>query len=360
MARKNRDGRVAVWLMMVFLLLSGSYQCEARALMRRSRRNTLLNALYKLNFIRTVEPMQLPSSSPSPAKPDGDAASLADATGDGSSSPYCVNPPNAPPSSSTPTTTPTPTPPFASTPFAPDDQPPPLPPIGGFTPPSFEPSPPASSTPGFTPSTPGSAPPSPIFVVPSPPETGPGGGGLGGGSGGEGGGGVGGGSGGEGGGGGGVGGGPGGGGSGGEGGGGGGSSGGGGSNGGGGSSGGGGNSGGGGGGGGFLPPIVYPPPLAPPAAPGAGEALWCVAKPTVPDPIMQEAMDYACGSGAECGSIQPSGACYTPDTVLAHASYAFNSYWQMTKAAGGTCDFGGTATIVTRDPSYEKCQFDLL
>ncbi|EEC77981.1 hypothetical protein OsI_17358 [Oryza sativa Indica Group] len=66
---------------------------------------------------------------------------------------------------------------------------------------------------------------------------------------------------------------------------------------------------------------------------------------------MQEAMDYACGSGAECGSIQPSGACYTPDTVLAHASYAFNSYWQMTKAAGGTCDFGGTATIVTRDPS---------
>uniref|UniRef100_A0A0E0KV30 X8 domain-containing protein n=1 Tax=Oryza punctata TaxID=4537 RepID=A0A0E0KV30_ORYPU len=344
MARKNRDGRVAVrlLLLMVFLLLACSYQCEARALMRRSRRNTLLNALYKLNFIRTVEPMQLPSSSPPPANPtrsDGDAASLADATGgggDGSSSPYCVNPPNAP-STSTPTPTPT-TPPFTttpSTPFAPDDQPPPLPPIGGFTPPSFEPSPPASSTPGFNPSTPGTAPPSPIFVVPSPPETGPGGGagggGVGGGEGG-GGGGVGGGSGGEGGGG--VGGG---------------SSGGGG----GGSSGGGGNSGGGGGGGGggFLPPIVYPPPLAPPMAPGTGEALWCVAKPTVPDPIMQEAMDYACGSGAECGSIQPSGACYMPDTVLAHASYAFNSYWQMTKAAGGTCDFGGTATIVTRDPS---------
>ena len=109
-----------------------------------------------------------------------------------------------------------------------------------------------------------------------------------------------------------------------------------------------------------MPPIIYPPPLAPPMAPGSGQALWCVAKPTVPDPILQEAMDYACGSGAECRSIQPSGACSQPDTVLAHASYAFNSYWQMTRANGGTCDFGGTATIVTSDPSYDSCAFNLV
>jgi hypothetical protein len=90
--------------------------------------------------------------------------------------------------------------------------------------------------------------------------------------------------------------------------------------------------------------------------PGAGQTLWCVAKPTVPDPIIQEAMDYACGSGAECDSILPSGACYRPNTVLAHASFAFNSYWQQAKANGGTCDFGGTATIVTRDPSKHRHQ----
>lgn len=116
----------------------------------------------------------------------------------------------------------------------------------------------------------------------------------------------------------------------------------------------GGGSGSGDGGGPFQPPIVYPPPLAPPMLPGAGQTLWCVAKPTVPDPIIQEAMDYACGSGAECDSILPSGACYHPNTVLAHASFAFNSYWQQNKATGGT------ATIITRDPSYEKCKFDLL
>ncbi|KAI0497938.1 hypothetical protein KFK09_021177 [Dendrobium nobile] len=108
----------------------------------------------------------------------------------------------------------------------------------------------------------------------------------------------------------------------------------------------------------FLPPIIFPPPNVPPpphamTTPG----LWCVAKPTVPDPIIQEAMNYACGSGADCDSIQPNGSCYQPDTLISHASFAFNSYWQRTKVAGGTCDFGGTAMLITRDPSYDGCHF---
>ncbi|KAL0443118.1 UNVERIFIED_CONTAM: Glucan endo-1,3-beta-glucosidase 4 [Sesamum latifolium] len=108
----------------------------------------------------------------------------------------------------------------------------------------------------------------------------------------------------------------------------------------------------------FLPPIVFPPPTVPP--PPRREpptAMWCVAKPAVPDPIIQEAMNYACGSGADCGQIQPSGSCFEPNTLLAHASYAFNSYWQRTKVTGGTCDFGGTALLVTIDPSYDGCHF---
>ncbi|XVF65128.1 hypothetical protein PTKIN_Ptkin09bG0221900 [Pterospermum kingtungense] len=109
----------------------------------------------------------------------------------------------------------------------------------------------------------------------------------------------------------------------------------------------------------FLPPIVYPHPTVPPppnVAPST--ALWCVAKPSVPDPIIQEAMNYACGSGADCDSIQPSGSCFQPDSLFAHASYAFNSYWQRTKAAGGTCEFGGTAILVTVDPSYDGCHYE--
>jgi hypothetical protein len=98
--------------------------------------------------------------------------------------------------------------------------------------------------------------------------------------------------------------------------------------------------------------VVYPPPTGPPSPRRSPySALWCVAKPSVPDPIIQEAMNYACGSGADCDSIQPSGSCFEPNTLFAHASYAFNSYWQRTRVAGGSCSFGGTAILVTVDPS---------
>lgn len=120
---------------------------------------------------------------------------------------------------------------------------------------------------------------------------------------------------------------------------------------------------------GYLPPLKSPPPPSPSTATTSSppppphnkrrqsSGHWCVAKPTVPDPIIKQAMDYACGSGADCKEIQPNGPCYEPNTMLAHASYAFNSYWQNRKAAGGTCDFGGTAMLVTVDPSFQKCHF---
>ncbi|KAL5175965.1 PLASMODESMATA CALLOSE-BINDING PROTEIN 3 [Glycine soja] len=116
----------------------------------------------------------------------------------------------------------------------------------------------------------------------------------------------------------------------------------------------------------FQPPVVYPPPSVPPPPNYAPRTtLWCVAKPSVPDPIIQEAMNYACWSGADCTSIQPNGPCYEPNTVYAHASYAFNSYWQRTKGAGGNCEFGGTAMLVAVDPSeshnhkmgFDGCHF---
>ncbi|KAL8166863.1 hypothetical protein V2J09_008362 [Rumex salicifolius] len=106
----------------------------------------------------------------------------------------------------------------------------------------------------------------------------------------------------------------------------------------------------------FQPPVIYPPPIGPP--PRTIMALWCVVKPSVPDPIIQEAMNYACGMGADCGPLQPNGLCFEPNTLIAHASFAFNSYWQRTKVAGGTCSFGGTAILVTMDPSHSGCHFD--
>ncbi|RZC54685.1 hypothetical protein C5167_013542 [Papaver somniferum] len=119
-----------------------------------------------------------------------------------------------------------------------------------------------------------------------------------------------------------------------------------------------------------YPPCVHSPPAdaaptpisttspPPPGSSSVEKKLWCVAKPSVPADDLQEAIDYACGvGGADCDEIKPNGSCYNPDTVVAHASYAFNSYWQKNKNNGGTCSFGGTAMIISTDPSFLQCRF---
>lgn len=79
---------------------------------------------------------------------------------------------------------------------------------------------------------------------------------------------------------------------------------------------------------------------------------FCVAASGIDDRTMQAALDWACGPGrANCSEIQPGETCYGPNTVKAHASYAFNSYYQMEGKVVGSCDFKGAAMITTTDPS---------
>ncbi|XP_050208510.1 glucan endo-1,3-beta-glucosidase 13 [Mercurialis annua] len=109
-------------------------------------------------------------------------------------------------------------------------------------------------------------------------------------------------------------------------------------------------------------PFGYCPPCNPATAPapevGVAQELWCVAKPNVPAETLQEALDYACGDGgADCSEITPRGNCFYPDTVVAHASFAYNSYYQKNKRNGGTCSFGGTAMLIISDPSFLHCRF---
>lgn len=85
---------------------------------------------------------------------------------------------------------------------------------------------------------------------------------------------------------------------------------------------------------------------------------WCIAKEHVKPDAVQEGLDWACGfGGADCLPIQLGNACFLPNTVYGHASYAFNSYYQVHQHASGTCDFDGVATVTYEDPSYPGCSY---
>lgn len=82
---------------------------------------------------------------------------------------------------------------------------------------------------------------------------------------------------------------------------------------------------------------------------------WCVALAGVSQADLQNALDWACGLGmADCTAIQVGGSCFEPDTLLSHASFAFNSYYQANGNSDIACNFGGTASVTKNNPSKLK------
>ncbi|OAY31722.1 glucan endo-1,3-beta-glucosidase isoform X2 [Manihot esculenta] len=89
-----------------------------------------------------------------------------------------------------------------------------------------------------------------------------------------------------------------------------------------------------------------------------GGTTWCVALAGASQIDVQNALDWACGLGmADCSPIQEGGACFEPDTLLSHASYAFNNYYQQNGNSDIACNFGGTAILTKNNPSYGKCNY---
>ncbi|KAF2300548.1 hypothetical protein GH714_014004 [Hevea brasiliensis] len=74
--------------------------------------------------------------------------------------------------------------------------------------------------------------------------------------------------------------------------------------------------------------------------------------------MLQAALDWACGPGkVDCSPLLQGEACYEPDNVIAHATYAFDSYYHQMGKAPGTCDFNGVAAVTTTNPSHGTCIF---
>lgn len=67
---------------------------------------------------------------------------------------------------------------------------------------------------------------------------------------------------------------------------------------------------------------------------------------------LRDGLDWACGSGnVDCSPIQPSQPCFQPDSLVSHASYAFNTYYQQNGATDIACSFGGTGVKTNKNPS---------
>ncbi|KAM1028720.1 hypothetical protein FF1_041275 [Malus domestica] len=111
-------------------------------------------------------------------------------------------------------------------------------------------------------------------------------------------------------------------------------------------------------------PAKQPKPSKPatPATPTAGGnnnggKKWCVAKPAASNQALQSNINYVCGTGVDCKSIQPGSACFDKD-IRARASYLMNAYYQANGRHNFNCDFSGSGQITTTDPSRGPCKYN--
>ena len=80
------------------------------------------------------------------------------------------------------------------------------------------------------------------------------------------------------------------------------------------------------------------------------QGMWCVAKPSANDTILQSNIDFAC-SLVDCSSLREGGPCFEPDTLISHASVAMNLYYEANGKTYLNCLFRDSGLITVTDPS---------
>nr|XP_043612355.1 glucan endo-1,3-beta-glucosidase 8-like [Erigeron canadensis] len=86
---------------------------------------------------------------------------------------------------------------------------------------------------------------------------------------------------------------------------------------------------------------------------------WCILKEheSHDKKKLNESMTYACDR-ADCSAFADGGSCsglHDADKT----SYAINTFFQVANQSKASCDFGGIATEVQKDPSTGHCKFNI-
>lgn len=86
---------------------------------------------------------------------------------------------------------------------------------------------------------------------------------------------------------------------------------------------------------------------------------WCVPRPEVSDGELNNIARYICNLNPNfCRAVSPGGPCYwvdgnvkSHDTILIHATFAMNFYFQARGGHDHDCDFSGAGMITHVNPS---------
>lgn len=86
---------------------------------------------------------------------------------------------------------------------------------------------------------------------------------------------------------------------------------------------------------------------------------WCILKDDASfDKLkLTQNMLYACEI-ADCSAFAEGGSCSGLDDV-GKLSYALNAFFQVANQSDDSCEFGGIATQVDKDPSTDLCKFNI-
>eukprot|EP00850_Spirogloea_muscicola_P005351 SM000024S07813 [mRNA] locus=s24:674512:677233:- [translate_table: standard] len=89
---------------------------------------------------------------------------------------------------------------------------------------------------------------------------------------------------------------------------------------------------------------------------------WCIADASNGSTnTVDNSLSFICSNtvAGDCTPTLEGGSCYLPNSLAAHASYGYNSYYQALGQKDTACEFNGTGHIVDVDPSHMGCNFTI-